>query len=47
MDLPVYNGTIFFKILYWSESYASFKQQEGHDGPVSLHWLLLGNLFKT
>ena len=22
-------------------------QQEGHDGPVSLHWLILGNLFKT
>ena len=23
------------------------KEQEGHDGPVSLHWLILGNLFKT
>ena len=23
------------------------KKQEGHDGPVSLHWLILGNLFKT
>ena len=22
-------------------------KQEGHDGPVSLHWLILGNLFKT
>ena len=22
-------------------------EQEGHDGPVSLHWLILGNLFKT
>ena len=22
-------------------------KQEGHDGPVSLHWLTLGNLFKT
>ena len=21
--------------------------QEGHDGPVSLHWLILGNLFKN
>ena len=27
MDLPVYNGTIFFKLLYWSESYANFKQK--------------------
>ena len=24
-----------------------FEKQEGHDGPVSLHWLILGNLFKT
>ena len=24
-----------------------FIKQEGHDGPVSLHWLILGNLFKT
>ena len=23
------------------------KKQEGHDGPVSLHWLILGNSFKT
>ena len=23
------------------------QKQEGHDGPVSLHWLILGNLFKT
>ena len=23
------------------------KKQEGHDGPVSHHWLILGNLFKT
>ena len=22
-------------------------KQEGHDGPVSLHWLILQNLFKT
>ena len=22
-------------------------KQEGHDGPVLLHWLILGNLFKT
>ena len=22
-------------------------KQEGHHGPVSLHWLILGNLFKT
>ena len=22
-------------------------KQEGHDGPVSLHWLIPGNLFKT
>ena len=22
-------------------------QQEGHDGPVSLHWLIFGNFFKT
>ena len=22
-------------------------RQDGHDGPVSLHWLILGNLFKT
>ena len=22
-------------------------KQEGHDGPVSLNWLILGNLFKT
>ena len=22
-------------------------KQEGHDGPVSLHWLILGNSFKT
>ena len=22
------------------------RKQEGHDGPVSLHWLILGNLFK-
>ena len=22
-------------------------QQEGHDSPVSLHWLILGNSFKT
>ena len=22
-------------------------EQEGHDGPVSFHWLILGNLFKT
>ena len=23
------------------------KKQEGHDGPVSLHWLILGYFFKT
>ena len=23
------------------------KKKEGHDGPVSLHWLILGNLFKS
>ena len=23
------------------------KKKEGHDGPVSLHWLILGNSFKT
>ena len=22
-------------------------KQEGHDGPVSLHWLILGNLFNS
>ena len=27
MNLPVYNGTIFFKLVYWSESYANFKQK--------------------
>ena len=26
---------------------AGYTEQEGHDGPVSLHWLILGNLFKT
>ena len=26
---------------------SGFKKQEGHDGPVSLHWLIFGNLFKT
>ena len=39
MNLPVYNGTIFFKLLYWSESYANFNQ-EGHDGPGSLTWVI-------
>ena len=23
------------------------KKKESHDGPVLLHWLILGNLFKT
>ena len=23
------------------------RKQEGHDGSVSLHWLTIGNLFKT
>ena len=23
------------------------RKQEGHDGPVSLHWLILENLFET
>ena len=27
MNLPVYNRTIFYKLLYWSESYANFKQK--------------------
>ena len=27
MNLPVYNGPIFFKLLFWSEFYASFKQK--------------------
>ena len=22
-------------------------EQEGHDGPISLHWLILGNFYKT
>ena len=26
---------------------ANNEKQEDHDGPVSLHWLILGNLFKT
>ena len=30
-------GRIFYKNV----------KQEGHDGPLSLHWLILGNFFKT
>ena len=29
------------------EANDAIQKQEGHDGPVSLHWLILGNLFKT
>ena len=27
MNLSIYNGTILFEPLYWSESYANFKQK--------------------
>ena len=27
MNLLVYSWTIFFKLLYWSESYANFKKK--------------------
>ena len=33
--------------LYMSRSSYDGSKQEGHDGPVSLHWLIPGNLFKT
>ena len=29
------------------KQYENEKKQESNDGPVSLHWLILGNLFKT
>ena len=44
MQEDVENGEgVFYNVV----SKTSFQKQEGHDGPVSLHWLILGNLFKT